>query len=76
MMRSLTRDELATLDLQPHDRAVLDREFERDGLVIVLGIEDKSLRSVTRYSRTHFQILCREGRLPMHLKEQLVIGLD
>lgn len=74
-MRSLTRDELATLDLQPQDRAVLDREFNRSGWVTVLGIRDKSVQSVTRYTPTYFQTLCREGRLPLEHEDQLVIGL-
>ncbi len=75
-MRSLSRHDVATLKLNPVDQTVLEREFERTGLVIVLGIEERSLRSVQRYSRTYFQTLCREGRLPMGHKEQLVIGLD
>jgi hypothetical protein len=75
-MRSLTRDELATLDLKPQDRAVLDREFERAGWVTVLGIRDSILQSVTRYQPGYFRHLCRQGRLPMRDEEQLVIGLD
>jgi hypothetical protein len=75
-MRSLTRDELATLEVRPEDRLMLAREFSRAGLVIVCGIQERSVRSVKRYTPTYFQTLCREGRLPLGQEEQLVIGLD
>jgi|GEM_PF-4861540 len=75
-MHSLTRDELATMDLQPTDRVVLDREMERHGWVTIVNIRERRLQSVKRYEPSYFRRLCTEGRLPMTQEDQLVIGLN
>ena len=76
LMHSLTRDELATLDVRDDDRAMLAREFDRQGWITVCAICDHAVQSVRRYKPSYFHHLCQEGRLPMGEEQQVVIGLD